>query len=320
MPRIFKNKTLDEAYIQIGNQTLIIPGGDEADLLLNFTLAQLQSCEALITYLGQGVDKYSLDDGTGELTFIQAIDLIRNIYPKEVALTGPKTTDEKQIVRISSYTLGTRLYMASRSDDRTNGRGKGPRMELSRSFDGTSDWLTCKFNDWIEMGGGELTFKGAVLGDWVTMKMKAPATVITPSPGTGNCNVHPTAGILVPAPLNDGAYTVDLTTADQCIPILSSGGLWKWTYPNEGCGTFSIADGDGNCHLVPAAIEIHTYVQELGLLGDGHLTFTYPGIDPTRIPPQWEFATRLHNEGGNHTVEVAWTMICARMNGQVSHS
>lgn len=318
MPRIFINKTASEAAIQSGNQTVIIPGGESADLLLNFTVAQLQSCESLIEYLGQGPDKYALDDGTGELTLIQAIDLIRGIYPKEVALAGPKTTDEKQIIRMSSYTLGTRLYMASRADDRTNGRGKGPRMQLSRADAGASDWLVCQFNDWIEMGGGELTYRNAAMGDWVTMRMFAPATVITPTPGTGNCNIHPSLGILVPAPLNDGAYTVDLTTPDQCIPILSSGGLWKWTYPNEGCGTFSIANGDGNCHLVPAQVEIHTYVQELGLLGDDHLTFTYPGIDPTRIPPQWKFATRLYNEGGGHSVEVSWTMICARMNGQVS--
>lgn len=232
----------------------------------------------------------------------------------------PETADKKFLYRNSAYTLGTRLYMASRGDHRTNGRGKGPRFELQRSSAGESAWLEVQFNDWIEMGGGELSYVDAALGDWVCMRIFAPPSQLTPTPGTGNCIVSNH----VVVPYTGGTHTLDVTTADQAIPLLVSdaSGYWQWSYPNEGCGTLEPRPaGDGNCHVMDVQNEIHTYVQEVGMLGSvGVLSFTYPGIDPTRIPPQWKIATRVHHAGGSNVLAVSWVLVCARMNGSIDHS
>jgi hypothetical protein len=230
----------------------------------------------------------------------------------------PKTSDKKKITRASAYTLGTRLFMASRGDHRTNGRGKGARFELSRDTSGESNWLEVQFNDWIEMGGGELVFKNAEFGDWVCMRLFAPATTLTSTPGTGNCVVSD--GVIVP--YSNGTHTVDLETADDAIPLLDPNGFWQWSYPDEGCGTFEARpDQNGNCHLLSVQKEVHTYVHEVGMLGaNGTLSFSYPGIDPTRIPPQWKIATRIHHAGGSNTLQVSWIIVCARINGFIDHA
>lgn len=318
MARIFKNKTDEKVGIQCDNLTQFVIAGGQYDLAESFTPAQLQACDGLIELLGQGTDKYQLNDGSQDLTVARAIDLIRGYMPD----TALKTPDKKTYVRASSYTLGTRLYITGRGDDRSSGVGKGPRFELAQSAMGSSDWVTWQFNDWIEMGGGGLEFVNAQLGDWVTMQLVAPASAITPNGSNeGNCNIHPTYGILIPA-AGDGAYDIDLSAGSEApVPLLTTGGLWTWSYPDTGLGQVTPApSADGNCNLVPQAYPIHTYVQEVGILGDSALSFTYPGIDPTRILPQWQFSCRIHNAAGSHDLEASWKIVCARMSGQVVHT
>jgi len=227
------------------------------------------------------------------------------------------TPDGKSYQRSSAYTIGTRLYVAGCGDDRTNGRGKGQRFELEHSDAGLSPWTSWQFNDWVELGGGGMWYEGAVFGDFVAFQLVAPATPIVPNAGAGNCNVHPTAGILIPAV--GGAYDVDTETADAFVPLLQKGGLWTWSYPDTGLGTVVPADDEelGNCQLIPAEVGVHTYVADVGILGDGDLNVTFPGIDPTRVPPQWKMRCRLHNAGGSHTIQLVWELEVGRMNGMV---
>ena len=122
-------------------------------------------------------------------------------------------------------------------------------------------------------------------------------------------------------PAAGGDYDVDLETADACVPLITSGGYWNWSYPNTGCGTVEAApSGNGNCNLVPAEIAIHTYVADVGILGDGFLNVTYPGVDPTRFLPQWKMACRIYNCDGAHTIQLTWELEVARMNGAVDYS
>lgn len=225
----------------------------------------------------------------------------------------PKTQDKKTMVRDSAYTLGTRLVVSGRGDHRTNGFCQGTLFTKSHSSSGDSNWVEWQYNDWIEMGGGRLSFTGAILGDFVKMKLFAPATTTTSTPGTGNCNE--VNNVLVPA-AGDGAKTVDLETSDQAIPLLTTGGYWNWSYPDTGRGTVSAApNGDGNCNLLTVEYTIHNYVSCVPLLGDGHLNFIFPGIDPTRIIPQWKFGLQLYNVDGSHTLEASWNIVLARIKG-----
>lgn len=231
----------------------------------------------------------------------------------------PQTNDKKKYVRASSYTLGTRLYIAGVGDDRTNGVGKGQRFELQHVSSGLSSWISFYFNDWVELGGGGMWYSGAEFGDYVCFRMYAPTTAITPNEGAGNCNIHG-SGILIPAE-DDGSHDVDLETEDAFVPLLTDGGYWNWSYPDTGCGVCTAApNGDGNCNLVPAEYAIHTYVADVGILGDGFLNVTFPGVDPTRFLPQWRMAARLYNNDGAHTIQMTWEIEVARMSGAVDYS
>lgn len=232
----------------------------------------------------------------------------------------PETTDRKKYVRSSAYSLGTRLYITGVGDHRTNGLGKGPRFELEHDESGLSDWYPFFFNDWVELGGGGMWYKNGSFGDYVTFRLYAPATAIVPNGGgVGNCNLHE-SGILLPA-AGDGAYDVDLETADAFVPLMMTGGYWNWSYPDTGLGVCTPApNGDGNCNLVPAEYAIHTYVADVGILGDGYLNVTFPGVDPTRFLPQWRMAARVYNCDGSHNIQLTWEIEVARMNGAVSYS
>lgn len=230
-----------------------------------------------------------------------------------------RSTDSKQYVRSSAYTLGTRLYVAGCGDHRTNGTGKGQRFENQHSSSGLSSWLSFQFNDWVELGGGGMWYENAVFGDYVTFRMYAPATEIVANAGSGNCNVHE-SGILIPAD-DDGSHDVDLETEDKFVPLIVENGYWDWSYPDTGCGTCTpVPNGKGNCNLVPSEFPIHTYVADVGILGDGSLDVTFPGVDPTRFLPQWKMAMRIYNTDGSHTISVVWELEIARMNGTVDYS
>jgi len=230
-----------------------------------------------------------------------------------------ETSDRKQYIRSSAYTLGTRLYIAGCGDHRTNGTGKGSRFEKEHSSSGLSSWYPFQFNDWVELGGGGMWYKNAVYGDYVTFRMYAPATEIVENAGNGNCNVH-ASGILIPAS-DDGSHDVDLTTADKAIPLITSGGFWDWSYPDTGLGSCTPApSGTGNCNLVPAEVAIHTYVADVGILGDGYLNVTFPGVDPTRFLPHWKMACRIYNTDGSHTIQLTWELEVARMSGVIDYS
>lgn len=88
MARIFKNKTGSEARITCGSQTAVVPAGQQYDLSLYFSVWQLGSSESLINYIGQGVDKYQLNDGVQDLSVVDALDLLRG-YLQKMPVTGP---------------------------------------------------------------------------------------------------------------------------------------------------------------------------------------------------------------------------------------
>jgi hypothetical protein len=254
---------------------------------------------------------------TEQTSVVQIID--GSISVEELK-TNPKTPDGKLIQRASAYTIGTRLYPTSRGDDRSLGRGKGPRLEFERSIAGESDWLEIYFNDGIELGGGEITYKDAAYGDWICMRLYAPASQpVATTPGTGNCVISDH----VIVPYATGTHDIDLVTIDKAVPLPAENndGFWNWECPCTGGGEITPAPSqDGGYHLLDIPKEIHTYVHEVGLLGNGQHNFTYPDIDPTKIPPQWRIAARIHHAGGANTLQVSSFIVCSRSNGEVVHT
>ena len=83
MARIFKNKTAEMVSVSYANVTVEIDATSQKDLSETFEAWQLGSSESLLLLLGQGTDKYQLNDGTNDLSVSEAIDLVRG-YAKAV--------------------------------------------------------------------------------------------------------------------------------------------------------------------------------------------------------------------------------------------
>lgn len=94
MARIFKNNTESAVVITCANKTRTVPGADEFDLSEDFTPAELQACDGLVELLGQGVDKYQLNDGVNDLSVSKAIDLLRGYQPTQVKITTSKASGD----------------------------------------------------------------------------------------------------------------------------------------------------------------------------------------------------------------------------------
>lgn len=226
----------------------------------------------------------------------------------------PISKDLKRFVRVSSYTIGTRLYITSFGDDIAGEtRGDGAGMYASRDTAGESS-TEIQFLDWYEIGGGGVMWDGAENGDWVTFEIVAPATTVTPNgSGTGNCNV--VSGVVVPAE-GDGDYDIDLSEgSSDPVPLIQSGGYWNWSYPDTGLGQVTAAPAaDGDCNLVAAPLTLTRYMNRRYLFGDSRLeNCVYWGVDPSKMLPHWKAKITVHNEGGSHTVKVWGKLVGARV-------
>jgi hypothetical protein len=77
MARLFKNKTAEDVSLRYENETLVIKANTELELTEYWTTTKINSCDDLIAYLAQGVDKYQLNDGSNDLTVNQSLELLR---------------------------------------------------------------------------------------------------------------------------------------------------------------------------------------------------------------------------------------------------
>lgn len=231
----------------------------------------------------------------------------------------PKTADGKPIYLPNIFPGPVVLYYAGSADHATNGRGAGDSFLITstQAEDATFEF---NFNDWVYLAGGYMQWSGAVAGDWVSMKLKAPATPVTAAAqNDGNCNV--VNGVIVPAAGN-GAYNVDLT---QAVPVPaqaaatgddegSTNGYWDWTEPQTGKGTVTAsgAPGAAKWHLIAADVDLTRFVSKLQLLGSSQLDVTLSAIKPKKILPHWKLHVTLHNSTAK-TLSFVWLLVTARV-------
>lgn len=169
------------------------------------------------------------------------------------------------------------------------------------------------FHDWIYVGKGLITFKNAGPGDQMTVTIKAPATVTSSTPGTGNCNKVPIGGgvnILVPAPGNDGTHTVQ-DTDKVPVPASNEDGYWDWDTPDIGKGLVSAGvPGASLYHLMDQDIYLVKWIRDIQLIGDGSKDLD-PKIKSRRILPHWIFRVDVTNKSLS-LLQVAWRLDGAR--------
>lgn len=105
MARIFKNKTAEEVTVTYGTVGVVIDAESQKDLSDTFELGQLAASTTLLDFLGQGTDKYQLNDGTKDLTLSEAVDLLRGF---SVYKLSDVAVNDGQLVVAANAPHGTR--------------------------------------------------------------------------------------------------------------------------------------------------------------------------------------------------------------------
>jgi hypothetical protein len=225
------------------------------------------------------------------------------------AVPVPHTSDGKEIVLPALFPGDVSLNYCGQGDSANLGDGQA--FEASSVTPGDTV-VEFQFRDWVYLGGGDVTFGGAKLGDWITFEFYAPATPITSTPGVGNANL--VGGVkLIPALNNDGSHTVDMTTATP-VPSASDPptGYYSWNGPDTGKGTLTAVDGGVapfDLYIVP--IVLHRFATRLRILGNGVLDLKVAAVKPKKLLPHWKGKITLHTTVAS-LVEVVWTLMIAR--------
>jgi len=226
----------------------------------------------------------------------------------------PTTSDGKQIMLPNLFPGGVTLYYAGSGDHATNGRGEGTLFQKGSTAqeDATVEW---QFNDWVYVAGADVVYSGAVLGDWLTLEVFAPATSVAVNESNeGDCNV--VDGVIVPAAGN-GGYDVTLATAVPVPAFVeesdSPTGYWDWDEPNEGKGTItaSATPGSARWHLIAANLYLARFACKKPMLGTTFENIVVPAIKPKKILPQWKWKLTMHNST-TKSLDLGWTLVTAR--------
>ena len=228
---------------------------------------------------------------------------------------APTTSDGKPIVTANAFPGWCVETVAGAGDDSTNGVGAGQIFQLSEDQADTDEVVEFYFNDSAYLAAGGAMFKGALLGDHVSLQVFAPATATTPNAGSGNCNLVATGlgfNLIAPA-AGDGSH--DITLADAClVPSPDSTGYYDWDAPYSGKGTITVSATPGAAlyNLFDVALPIAQFATKVPVLGDGHITLGISNVKAKKLLPHWKGKCTLHNEAGTSTLELAFYLKLGR--------
>jgi hypothetical protein len=300
MIRILKNKTANEALVRFENVTIVVEAGNERDLGEVFLPWQLASIDGLVELLGQGTDKFVLNDGVGDLSVARAIDLVRGYMPQK----GPQAVDGKQYVSPDMWPLGLLTNFTGAADDVAAGV-VGSDVLVIESTQVEDKTKIVQFIESSFLAGGQVQYKNATLGDAVSFQTIVPGTVGTDvGAGQGAYAKSPIGGGLsLFAPYPGGGWDLDLAEKENAnvnftkvrpVPSPGSQGFFDW---NEETGevTVNAAGQKGGYHLIDGDIAINELVTKVPILGDDHFQLTVPAVRPVRLLPHWRFVLTLRN-------------------------
>ena len=245
--------------------------------------------------------------------------------------SSAKSNDNRPLVVSSVIGKDWNVAFNGRADDITNGhRWKGSHFTNVSTSIGTAvvEW---QFTEIVCMAGGRFEYKGAIVGDWYTYEIYAPAStgqssnpgsgayaklavggglnmfVPAGTPGAGaadwdldltgtlNANVEINKMTPVPAAAGDGFFDCALNT---------STGAWDMTYNAAKTGKYNLFD---------AAIPLVVYLPYVQMLGNDSENCIIPGAYMSKcVLPHWKHKLTLNNSTAK-TLEVVWLLFLGRM-------
>jgi len=317
--RIIKNYTATDREINdLGS--IVIPAGGQIDLAEQCTLEEIANSDDLLAILGEGIDKFQVNDGVNDLSLGDGIDLIRRIVQK-----FPVTSDKRAIFMPTLWRGDLISYHTGTGDDIVNGiKGEGEEFQIISSVIEVVE-KEFQFLEFVYLAGGGYRWSGASIGDWVSLLLYAPASpVVANATNTGNCDLSDAGGslpapiLIVPNSANTGAYDVNLSEKynanvnfTKVVPVPSEDetGFVDWNEDTEEV-TWNL-EQKGKFNLFVADIDLARFVNKVRLMGNGYRELTIPAVKAKKILPHWRFKVSLNNSG-NKTLEFIWDLVTAR--------
>jgi len=281
-----------------------------------------------VYHIVDGTDVRHAYAGTREIVFTTEIDADTwSMYQPKYEATAVVIANEddalaqiigltrpgKQRMIIDVFPSGFVEYITGAFDDVANGVvGNGTGMRMSSDGASGDVSLTGAFVDQIGLIKGTAFYQNFMPGDWVSCEVFAPATAVVPNgTNTGNADIVNSV-VIVPAAGN-GAYDVDLTTANL-VPA-SGAGYWDWDNATTGRGviTPSVTPGLAGWHLLAIQQDLNHFVHKAGGLGSGNVFYGVEVLEPKTLLPHWTHKFVLHvNTTTPHTADLEIHMIMAR--------
>ena len=239
----------------------------------------------------------------------------------QIPLNDTPTTDDGKQIFLPNLFPGTVLVIyTGAGDDITNGiRLGGQEFEISSSAieDVTFEF---QFMEWVYLAGGGIYYEGAKIGDNITYKVYAPATVAANNPGIGAYDKLDLGGfnMYVPNTSSSGDWDLDLTEKlnpnvgfTKVTPVPSPDGTGFFDYDAD-TGLITLNQTQtGGYNLFDIPIDIATFINKVPMLGANTTQLTVPAIKPKKILPHWIHKITFHHEY-TQPVSLSWFLYAAR--------
>lgn len=235
-----------------------------------------------------------------------------NGVPK-VHLDSPEERDGKLLVTPTpSPGKGWKTYYTSAGDHATNGRGKGDELCLDMAGGGDSLVADISFNEPTFMHDGQITWNPADFDhtDSFSVSLIMPATPLTSTPGTGNCNlvpVGPSMNIIVPA-AGDGSHTLDLLTAVP-VPSTAETGYFE---ADEAAGTLSFSSTPGGASFNLFDFQIQTFFIPKIVMGNPRGVFDVDAYQSEWVSNHWRIRMECTKNSSGAATVCGWVMVYRR--------
>ena len=173
-----------------------------------------------------------VNDGIEDLGASEGLSFLKS-YKKQ----NPKTPDYRDIVAINRIPAGYTVYPAGKGDSLTSG---GYRLGNTLTLDADNKIKRFQLlNHWYGIGG-KAVWQGADLDDYISIFLKAPATVGVNAAGDFvKVNIGGPLNVFVPVEIGTGTWAINLnekhtgTNVLKCVPVPSSGNTGFFDYNSD---------------------------------------------------------------------------------------
>jgi hypothetical protein len=241
-------------------------------------------------------------------------DAIAKIFGTLNLIPSPiNEADHKPIVIPYPATEGFSTYFTGAGDDLSptppaSGRGEGTRLIFDFAGPGTITKIL-NFSEIVEVHDGQLMYQNNnefdMTTDTLSLSFTMPATPVTSTPGTGNCNKVDVGGynILIPA-AGDGQWTLDLNTAIP-VPAKQHDGYYNMNF-KTGALTVGVP-GDSNCNFFDIPITAYS-IKELPI---GHPLgqFDIEAYKTESFHQRWDLHVTVNKVSAGAGKAAGWLML-----------